>query len=394
MGRLIALIAAAALVVGGFYAARQFWPSGPAERGDTGPTQGPQAPARYTVAALGRLVPEGGILDVGGTTGMRLAELMVAENQQVAAGDELAHLQDYPLREQEVAFAQQSLEEGKARLAAERSYAQATVAQAKVAAGETKLQEEEIRAQEGRLGPLRSSLRIAEKSLERVQGISERVVSAQEREQLELAVEQARDAVQSAEGKIQLLRSGQKLAEENAQAGLQAAQANLARVDATVSIESLNAQVKLAEQKLEQSIIRAPVAGKILEILLQPGEVIGQRPILQMGDISKMQAIAEVYETDIGLVKVGQSATIQSPALPNPIKGIVRQIGTMVSQNEIMSIDPAARADIRVVPVTIELADSAAAARLVNLQVDVTIDVAPSAKSAGTVASGSERASR
>jgi HlyD family secretion protein len=93
-----------------------------------------------------------------------------------------------------------------------------------------------------------------------------------------------------------------------------------------------------------------------------------------MGDTDKMRAVAEVYETDIGRVTVGQSATITSRALPRPLTGIVMRIGNLVFKNDVLNIDPAARADARVVEVWIELDEPAMIERLTNLTVDVTIN--------------------
>jgi len=47
------------------------------------------------------------------------------------------------------------------------------------------------------------------------------------------------------------------------------------------------------------------------EILTYPGEAISDG-ILQMGDTRQMYVVAEVYETDVGLVKLGQPPTITS----------------------------------------------------------------------------------
>jgi HlyD family secretion protein len=321
------------------------------------------------------LRPAGGVVHVGGTTGMRVSEVLVTKGQRVTAGEELAHLQDYSLRVQEIELAQRALEEGKARRAAERDYALAAQRQAEVALTQARQQKEQLVAQQEQLKVLQSSARAAQANFDRVQGLSERVVSVQEREQLALAVEQAGAAVQEGRAKLDQTRSAQEFAIQNAQAQLQAAQANLQRVEVAISIEALVAQIELAQQKLEQSTVRAPIAGTVLEIGVQPGEVIGPQPIVQLGNVDQMEAVAEVYETDIGLVKAGQRATVYSPALPQTIEGTVADISTVVAPNQIIGLDPAARADVRVVPVTIRLDHSDAAARLVNLQVDVTIDV-------------------
>ena len=77
-------------------------------------------------------------------------------------------------------------------------------------------------------------------------------------------------------------------------------------------LQSAEAKVKAAEAQLELSIIRAPIDGEILKVFTYPGERIGNDPILKMGDTSDMHVIAEVHETDVGAVRIGQRATITS----------------------------------------------------------------------------------
>jgi HlyD family secretion protein len=86
-----------------------------------------------------------------------------------------------------------------------------------------------------------------------------------------------------------------------------------------------------------------------------------------------MHAIAEVYESDIRFVRVGQEATVRSPAFEDELVGRVKSIRQKVQKQDEMGTDPAARKDARIVEVVIELDDSAQAARLTNLQVDVLI---------------------
>jgi HlyD family secretion protein len=86
-----------------------------------------------------------------------------------------------------------------------------------------------------------------------------------------------------------------------------------------------------------------------------------------------MYAVAEVYETDIGLVRVGQKGRVTSPVLSEALTGTVEQIGNMIAKNDILDVDPTANTDARVVEVKIRLDNSAPAARLINLQVYVLI---------------------
>ena len=86
-----------------------------------------------------------------------------------------------------------------------------------------------------------------------------------------------------------------------------------------------------------------------------------------------MYAVAEVYETDINQIEVGQTATIMSPALSRPVTGTVESIGLKVGRIDVLGMDPIAQADARVVEVDILLEDTERVQSLTNLQVEVEI---------------------
>ena len=99
----------------------------------------------------------------------------------------------------------------------------------------------------------------------------------------------------------------------------------------------------------------------------------GPDGIAELGRTDQMYAVAEVYETDIGKVHVGQRATITSPALHGELLGTVERIGMKIGKRNVLDDDPAASTDARVVEVHIRLDDSGAVAGLTNLQVEVRI---------------------
>jgi HlyD family secretion protein len=87
-----------------------------------------------------------------------------------------------------------------------------------------------------------------------------------------------------------------------------------------------------------------------------------------------MYAVAEVYETDVGRVRVGQRATIESPALPRALTGSVERIGLRIGRQDVLDTDPVADVDARVVEVEVKLDDPEPAARFTNLRVDVRFE--------------------
>ena len=102
-------------------------------------------------------------------------------------------------------------------------------------------------------------------------------------------------------------------------------------------------------------------------------QFIGMAGILELGRVDRMYAIAEVYETDIRRVAVGQKARISSDALAEPLTGQVEFIRLKVAKQDEIGTDPAARKDARIIEVEILLDKPDIAAALTNLQVDIVI---------------------
>ena len=133
------------------------------------------------------------------------------------------------------------------------------------------------------------------------------------------------------------------------------------------------AELVAAQELQSLARVTAPIAGQVLLVHARAGERIGASGLLELGHTQRMYVVAEVYETDIRLVKKGQAATISSPALSEPMKGSVERIGSIIGKNDVLDLDPVARTDSRVVEVFILLDDPQAVASLTYLQVDVEI---------------------
>ena len=99
--------------------------------------------------------------------------------------------------------------------------------------------------------------------------------------------------------------------------------------------------------------------------------------MLTIGQTDKMYISAEVYESDISRVRIGQKAIAKSEALTKDLSGVVEQIAPIVKRNQILPLDPTARADARVIEVRIRLDNPTEAAKVIGLQVDVTIETPP-----------------
>lgn len=284
-----------------------------------------QAAVPESISALGRLEPEHGIIRVASPStpqaayGAVLAELHVKEGDDVEQGQLLAVADTATVLQAVVNEARTDVELARREVESARSMATATCVRADVADREA-----ERRAQLHEQG---------------VAGAEEADSSRGEAKAKQASCDTASTAIQLTETRVKV------------------AESHLARVEA----------------ELQRAFIRAPAGGRVLEILVQPGELMGEAGVLELGRVDHMHAIAEVYESDIRFVEVGQKATVRSPAFESDLSGHVKKVRQKVQKQDEIGTDPAARKDARIVEVIIELDDSGPAASLTHLQVDVLI---------------------
>ena len=133
-------------------------------------------------------------------------------------------------------------------------------------------------------------------------------------------------------------------------------------------------QLELAEALLERMRVRSPISGRVIDVHARNGERVGPRGLLDLGMTDRMYAIAEVYETDIGGIKLDQRARITSAALDEPLYGTVDRISMKVGKVDVLGTDPAARTDARVVEVEVRLDRSDPVSSLTYLEVEVSFE--------------------
>jgi len=94
----------------------------------------------------------------------------------------------------------------------------------------------------------------------------------------------------------------------------------------------------------------------------------------EMGNTKQMGVIAEVYQTDLPEIRLGQEATITADGFPGKTaRGRVREISRQISRQSVFSGESGENVDRRVVEVKIALPENAMAkaSRVNYLQVNV-----------------------
>tara|TARA_B100000965_G_scaffold44245_1_gene32407 strand:- start:1837 stop:2754 length:918 start_codon:yes stop_codon:yes gene_type:complete len=108
---------------------------------------------------------------------------------------------------------------------------------------------------------------------------------------------------------------------------------------------------------LEQTQLKSPIDGIVLKIFAREGERPSSSGVLNVGANQLMEALIEVYESDIDRVKIGQivELTSENGGFSGSLKGQVNLISPQVRQRRVLSTDPTGDADSRVVEVRVRL---------------------------------------
>ena len=122
-------------------------------------------------------------------------------------------------------------------------------------------------------------------------------------------------------------------------------------------LREAQAQRKGLQVDLANSELRAPLDGTVLKINSRVGERPGESGVLELGAGDQMQAVAEVYESDINRVRVGQTVQLVSEngGFSGSLQARVIRIAPQVRQRSVLSTDPTGDADARVVEVRLAL---------------------------------------
>lgn len=344
------------------------------------------SPTMTAVAALGRLEPEGEVIRLSASDSqgsVRVAQLLVKKGDWVHQGQVVAILDNYYPRlaalekaQKQVLVAQASLKQVKVGAKAGDISAQ----NATIARLEAEMRGESA-AQQATIARLEAELRNANSENQRYQQLyNNGAISASDLDTKRLRVETVRQQLNEAKASLsRTVETIQKQLKEAIAKLKSIAEVRPTDVQAAqTSVESAKASVKQAQVDLSLSSVRSPLNGQILKIYTWPGEIIGNMGIADLGRTQQMYVVAEVYETDIKKVHLGQSATITSDAFSGTLRGTVIDIGLQVGKQNIFNNNIQADTDNKVIDVKIRVdnrADNQQVATLTDLQVQVLIDI-------------------
>ena len=355
------------------------------------------------VTALGRIEPQGNMIQLSPSPdlgGAKIAKLLVEEGDRVKSGQTIALVGNYRRARAKVELARQELKIAEADLAiiqagAKQGDIKAQAANLKRVQAQLEGELAKDRAEIARLQAqlrtetsekqatndrLKAELQNAASEFKRYQQLAqEGVISESELDSRGLAVDTAQKAVAEAQASYnrtldtlqQQINQAQAIALQNKstlQEQILEAEATLDSIGEVREVDVIKAQsevdraiasLRQAEEDLELTSVKAPTDGQIIKITTYPGEIVDDDGVVEFAQTSRMMVVAEVYESDIDKVKLGQTATIKSEtgAFKGEVTGQVRQIGLKIGKQDVLNTDPAADVDSRVVEVKIHLDD-------------------------------------
>ena len=276
----------------------------------------------------------------------RVKEIKVKEGDKAQAGTLLASL-DTSILDSQVTQAQAALDIAQARLDQLKNPATTDIAaaQAAVASAEAVLAQlkspspNDVKIAKADLDSAQAALSVAQSSYDRIGGDSNPFGGMSPQG---LALQQASNAYQKAQAAFNARFNPTDAQLKQAQAAVDQTRAQLARLinpsandvkTAQASVTQAQAVLDLAKQNVSNGKIVAPFDGTVLWIAPHVGETAAPgAPAITFADLSRMQVVVGVDETTVGLIRVGQTATITADAIPGKtLTGKVSKIGILAT---------------------------------------------------------------
>ncbi|MGO9464284.1 MAG: HlyD family efflux transporter periplasmic adaptor subunit [Isosphaeraceae bacterium] len=310
-----------------------------------------------TVHALARLEPVGGLVVVGVRPGARVEKVLVGQGDVVKVGQPLGVTEGHEVARCQLALAEARKADAVCRRARERTRV----------ALEREREDELQKAKNAMLDNIAKALKWQDERFDsQISTFPKEYLPELKRPLDEL--KSKRDQLHIEEQKAHFEREQSRI--DQRLLGRKRAKEDEALADGGTDDQLLDRQIDLARATSVATTVKAPIAGTVLDIMAHSGEI-SSGPLLALGDLTAVAAVAEVDQADIGSVREGDAAT--AAILGQVVPGKVTRIGRLVGRNQLTNVDPRTPQDLRVVKVTVQLDREEPAARLMNLQVEVVI---------------------
>lgn len=285
----------------------------------------------HVVVALGRVEPQSEEVRIGAEITGKLARVAVREGQRVHRGELLAVLENSDLKAQLLA-AEATVNERDAELSRIINGARSEErAEAWSAVTEADATLENLRGEAQR----------------RIDLLAKDEISREEYERADRSFRVAAARSEGAHHHFELVNSP-------------ARDEDKARAEA--SLRWARTQVAEAVARLQKTEIRSPMTAVVLKQHLKTGENVSpspEMPIFTLGDTSRLRVRADVDESDIAKIRLGQPARVKADAFHDQFfTGHVVKISQSLGKKNVRSDRAAERFDRDILEVLIELDDN------------------------------------
>lgn len=254
----------------------------------------------------------------------QLLDLPVKEGQRVEAGTVLARLDDRipKLEARAIKARLASLESERIRFDSKQEMMDQQTS------SRISSRSSELEANEAKRESLRAELDLAQQDLARVERLFQsKVISRARLDAARASVGRLRSDVAEAEAQMERARGA--IAESEADRGeIDMIAQEIAMLDHRV--EALRAELDQKLVEIGEHVIKAPMTGIIDRLFVEQGEFVreGQR-VLMMHDPDNVWVEANIKETELRLLKIGQPVNVHVDAFPNAgVSGTVERIGS------------------------------------------------------------------
>lgn len=284
--------------------------------------------AMWTASAPGRVEPAGGEVRISAQAPGRIAEVAVAVNDKVVAGDLLARLDDDEL------------------------IGRVNAALADVAFKKRDRDATEVTGKASERRSAEDSVAVAERQLVAARDEFDRTSKARRTAgATDADLDKARDAMAKAKDKVDQARATLRR--------VQATEGLPAPTRAETILAAARADLSAADAALERTRIRAPSQGTVLQLNAKAGELASPSPenvLFVIGDLSALRVRAEFEERDMGKLRTGQVAVVRSDAFPGKdFGGKVTSQAQALAPSRLGQRGPRKPTDVDVLEVMIDL---------------------------------------
>ncbi|MCW5823182.1 MAG: efflux RND transporter periplasmic adaptor subunit [Cyanobacteria bacterium TGS_CYA1] len=145
---------------------------------------------------------------------------------------------------------------------------------------------------------------------------------------------------------------------------------------AEAEVLAARAHAEKMRQQYELTLVRAPMDGQVIKVITKKGEAASNKTLFELGKTNSMVAVAEVFESDVHKIKIGDNATISGSAILSPVSGKVIEIGHKLIKQKVFSSQPGENFDDRVVEtkILIDKACNQQVKNLTNAQVQILFE--------------------